>query len=142
MDIVLLKTVPQLGRAGETKHVAVGYAKNFLLARGLAVLPSDPRAKQVHVELAKQEASKQQEKSKLTAKVNEWAGKTVNLSGKASADGTLYAAITHRDVAKQLGVDAAHVTFDPVKHSGTYTATIDLGSGTQATVVVVVTTQS
>lgn len=138
MDVVLLKTIPKLGQAGETKRVAVGYGKNYLLAQGLAVLPSDPRAKQIHAELAKQGAVKQQEKAKLTAKASEWAGKTISLSGKASSDSTLYAAITHRDVAKQLGIDAKRVQFDSVKAAGTYEARIDVGQGTDATVGVIV----
>lgn len=142
MDVVLIKAVPALGQAGETKRVAVGYGKNYLLPCGLAVLPTDPRAKQILAQLRANAAIKQREQATIASKVGEWAGKTITLTGKASADGTLYAAITSRDVAGQLGVDAKRVQFEPVKTAGTSQATLDLGSGGRATVVVEVRAQS
>lgn len=47
MKIVLLKDIDKLGRMGETRDVASGYGRNYLLAKGLAVLASDPKANQV-----------------------------------------------------------------------------------------------
>ncbi len=142
MDVVLVQTVPNLGQAGQTKRVAAGYARNYLLARGLACLPTDPRAKEARAQLRDLAASKERERASVVSKVGAWVGKTVQLAGKASADGTLYAAVTGRDVAKQLGIDVKRVDFDSVKSAGTYQATIDMGDGASATVTVVVQAQS
>lgn len=142
MDVVLLKTVPALGAAGETKHVAAGYAKNFLLARGLAVLPGDPQAKQIVKQLERLKSVKKALKDSEVAQASEWAGKQITISGKASPDGTLYAAVTQKDVAKQLGLDAKKISFESVKTAGVYDAQIDLGGSAMVVVKVNVQTQS
>ena len=55
MKVVLIKDIPQLGQVGESKDVKPGYARNFLLVKGLAVLPSDPKAQEIIVQKSKKQ---------------------------------------------------------------------------------------
>lgn len=141
MKILLLKTVPKIGQAGEVHNVADGYGQNYLIPQGLAVVPTDPRGKAVHAELAAKRAQVLQHKEQATKRATEWAGKTVTVTGKASPDGTLYAAVTEKDVAKELGLDAKLVNFDHVKQTGTYQATVKIPGGDSVLVTVVVSAQ-
>ena len=50
MKVVLIANVDKLGKVGDAVDVAQGYARNFLIAKGLAVLADDIRAKQVKKE--------------------------------------------------------------------------------------------
>lgn len=44
MKVVLLKSIDKLGSIGETRDVALGFARNYLMPKGLAALPGDPKA--------------------------------------------------------------------------------------------------
>ena len=65
MKVVLVRDVPRVGKAGEVKEVADGYARNFLLRRNLA-LPATPAAlKGVEVQLRKEEQEQQRHLEEL-----------------------------------------------------------------------------
>lgn len=138
MKVLLVQSVAGLGLPGDTKDVASGYARNFLFPNHLAVGLNEPQAKAVRAQLAALRAHAHAERTMAEGTAKEWAGKQITLRGKASADGTLYAAITDRIVASKLGLDPKHITFEPVKTAGTSTATIDIGQGVTTSVTVTV----
>ncbi|MBI4023265.1 50S ribosomal protein L9 [Candidatus Berkelbacteria bacterium] len=139
MKILLTKPVPKLGLPGDVKDVKNGYARNFLIPQGLALLPSDPRAKELkgHLSEARSQAEAEQARAESTAK--DWAGKSVTIPAKATADGTLYAGVTARDVAKALGLSLKQVQFKTAKSVGEFPATIDVGSGVVASATIRIT---
>ena len=55
MKVILIKDVPKLGKKGDIKDVADGYGRNFLLARGLAVLDTQGSKKVLDAQKAKEE---------------------------------------------------------------------------------------
>lgn len=67
MRVVLLQNVDKVGRIGDTKDVAEGYARNFLIPRGLAVFPDDVRANQA---LAKRQTSSQKQRVVSVPKIS------------------------------------------------------------------------
>ncbi|MGI6103387.1 MAG: 50S ribosomal protein L9 [Patescibacteria group bacterium] len=138
MRVLLTKTVPKLGLPGDIKEVKDGYARNYLIPAGLAMLPNDPRAHEVREELDTKRAAAEAERASARAVVQTWKEKTVTVVAKASPDGTLYAAVAGRDVARELGLKPKQVTFVPTKHTGTYEARVDLGGGIDAPVTVIV----
>lgn len=67
-----------------------------------------------------------------------WSDKVVELTAKATSNGTLFGAITDRDIAKNLELDRRQVKIQPVKSVGEYEAVVDLGQGVDARVRVIV----
>lgn len=149
MRVVLLDNIKGIGRVGDIKDVNDGYARNFLLPRKLAkpVTPgvlSDVEA----VKAKKLEALslKEQEAKELAQKLN---GSTVEVSGRANGQGTLFAGIEEKHVAHALSAAAGiHIAPESVrmgghiKMLGEHPVTIELAEGVTATVTVVVSREA
>ncbi len=133
MKVVLLKDVKGQGKKDQVINVSDGYARNFLLPKGLAV---EADAKVMN-EIKNKESSKQHKIELEKAAANELKSKletvVVKLTSKAGADGRLYGSITSSDIAegleKQHGikVDRRKIVMDgPVKAFGTYAFEVKL----------------
>jgi len=151
MKVIFLKDVPK-GKKGEIKEVADGYARNFLLPKGLALLatPSAVKtAKALSEDKADREAHQHEELSKVAQDLE---GKELYFKAKAGAKGRLHGAITSANIADELSrltgfeVDKERVELEePLHHLGSYEVAINLGTGSEAKIKVVIeeeTTQS
>ena len=139
MKVVLKQDVKGSGKKGELVEVADGYARNFLLKRGLAI-PADAGAMN---ELKNREAAKayrlaEEQKAAID-------GKTVKLTAKAGANGKLFGAVTAKEIAegieKQLGTTLEKrkiVLKEDIKAFGSYTVEVKIYNGVSASVYVVV----
>ena len=136
MKVILLEHVKQLGHEGDVVTVAEGYARNFLFPQHLAIEATD---KKVHEMKEKEKVTLKKEKKGEKAE-RELAG---NVDGqevviKAKADsGTLYAAITSKDVQKGLKdlgfkVKSDYIAFKSQKETGEYEASIAFPHGFEA----------
>jgi len=148
MQVLLLKDVDQVGRAGEVKRVADGYARNFLIPRGLATMASPGAIKKAEVE--REAASRRQAKelSEAQALAQALDGLTVSFHARAGEQDRLYGSITKADIAEELEkqvrqeVDRRKIELDePIKELGTHEITIHLGPDAEARVNVVVERQ-
>ncbi|MBE6562273.1 MAG: 50S ribosomal protein L9 [Ruminococcaceae bacterium] len=133
MKVVLLQDVKGQGKKDQVINVSDGYARNFLLPKGLAV---EADAKVMN-EIKNKESSKQHKIELEKAAANELKAKletvVVKLTSKAGADGRLYGSITSSDIAegleKQHGikVDRRKIVMDgPIKAFGTYALDVKL----------------
>ena len=138
MKVLLTKSVPHLGLPGDMRIVKDGYARNYLIPHGLAVLSSDPMAKQLLAELGTARSVAEQDKTKTQESVKQWEGKQVKLTVKANPDGTLFGAVTNKDIATSLGVDAKQINFETTKVSGEFEAVLDLGFGVTVQIPVMI----
>ncbi|HSJ55132.1 MAG TPA: 50S ribosomal protein L9 [Anaerolineae bacterium] len=145
MQVLLLKDVDQVGRAGEVKRVADGYARNFLIPRGLATMASPGAIKKA--ELEREAATRRQAKelSEAQSLARALDGVTVSFQARAGEQDRLYGSITKADIAEQLEkkvgqeVDRRKIELDePIKELGTHAITIHLAPDAEATVSVVV----
>ncbi len=114
MEVLLVKDVPGIGKAGQTKKVADGYARNYLLARHLAVVASPTALKQaekLRQASIKREAETTEEARKLAAILS-----NVHLTFKVKAgeNDRLFGAITPGDIAEALERDH-QITIDKRK---------------------------
>src|SRR5688572_1208486 len=107
MKVLFKKDVPDVAQAGQVKDVADGYARNFLIPRGLAVAATSQALKQVaelQAVAARHAAEQEQAARTLKEKLE---AQPVVVEAKAGAQGRLYGSITTTDVAtaiqKQLG---------------------------------------
>lgn len=105
MEILLVKDVPGIGKAGQTKNVADGYARNYLLPRNLAVIASTAAVKQAEslkLASAKRDAETLQEARLLANALN---AIQLKFTVKAGANDRLFGAITAADIAARLEHD-------------------------------------
>ncbi|MGE5602190.1 MAG: 50S ribosomal protein L9 [Nitrososphaerales archaeon] len=145
MRVLLLKEVKGLGKAGDIKEVAGGYAANYLFPNKLAEPATEGSVKvaqQVKDAEARKAEKKANEAKNLAAKLQ---GQTVVLKARSGEGDRLYGSITAQDVADALKkstglpiekrlVDLEH----PIKSLGHHEVTVRFGGGLTATVTVVV----
>ncbi|MFR0880043.1 MAG: 50S ribosomal protein L9 [Oscillospiraceae bacterium] len=143
MKVIFLQDVKGSGKKGEVKNVSDGYARNFLIGKGLAV---EATAKNMNL-LDGQKASVQHKKDvekqtaeEIAAAIN---GKTVKAIAKAGSNGRLFGSVTSGNIAelieKQFGkkIDKKKITLKTeIKNFGTYEADIKLYNGVTAKVTV------
>ena len=135
MKVILTQDVKGSGKKGELINAADGYARNFLLPKGLAIEANN----QAIGELKAKEASKQHkiqvEKEAAMESAKRLEGKTVSLTAKAGAGGKLFGSVTTKEIAdaikKQYGaeVDKKKINVNEIKAIGTYTAEVKLYTG-------------
>ena len=129
MEIILKKDVANLGHADDIVNVKTGYAVNYLIPQGFAIMAT-PSAKKVHAENLRQRAHKI---SKFVADAEALAAKlaetTVKVSAKVSESGKIYGSITTAQLSEALAaagieVDKKDITVEAAKELGTYEATV------------------
>ena len=145
MKVLLIKDVYNLGRAGEVKKVADGYARNFLLPQKLAVKATKGSINQV--ERIKESAAKQRElinaeMSELAEAIN---GIALEFTAKVGETGKLYGSITQQMIADAINekinvnIDRHLLGTQPLREVGTHTVklrlTYDLIPEIQITVI-------
>jgi large subunit ribosomal protein L9 len=143
MKVLFKKDVPDVAQAGQVKDVADGYARNFLMPRGLAVAATPQALKQVaelQAVAARHAAEEEQAARALKTKLE---AQPVIVEAKAGQQGRLYGSITTTDVAtaiqKQLGTSLDRRDLDipdPVRQIGSYTVTARLHKAVTANVTV------
>ena len=145
MEVLLLKDVEQLGEAGEIKRVANGYARNFLIPRGLAVIATPGAVKQVEVQLESEARRQAKELDEAQALAQALDGRTVTFQARAGESDRLYGSITNANIADALSeqveqeVDRRKIEMDePLKELGTHAVTIRLAAGAEAKVTVII----
>ncbi|MDW8106535.1 MAG: 50S ribosomal protein L9 [Armatimonadota bacterium] len=144
MEVILLRDVPNLGKAGDIKKVAGGYARNYLIPKGWAVPATKGNLKaRAERERVRKERAEQlrQAAQAAAAKLN---GQTVVLQGRTAPNSTkLFGAITAEAIARaieqQHGVRVDKRLIDllePIKMAGTYSVPIRWEADIEATVTV------
>jgi large subunit ribosomal protein L9 len=145
MKVILNHDVPNLGELGDVKDVAAGYARNFLLPRGL-VYPYSPatvalfakRKAEIEVRKAEKRASSQDLKTRLEAE-------ELILDMPAGQNGKLFGAVSNASIADELlksGISIDRKKIDVpgrvIKSVGNYKITIRLYEKEEATIKIVV----
>ena len=144
MKVILMTDVPALGQRGETRDVANGYARNFLLPRKLAV-PATP-ANLKNVEHLKRQRAREEERALETAKATaeRIEGLTLAVTARASEDGRLYGSVSAQDVVEflerhKISVEKRRVAMEePIKAVGDYKVSVRLHGDVTAALTVTV----
>lgn len=136
MKIVLLKDVKNVGKGGDIKEVADGFARNFLFPQKLAEMATEDAIKKVE-NLRKKQNEDAKKDLEATQKVAEQLdGKEVEILAKAK-DGKLFGSITAKNIVKELkkedfDIKESSIIMDSVKELGEYDIKIELGHGIEA----------
>lgn len=136
MKVLLLEDVYKLGRAGDVKKVAPGYARNFLMPQGLAVLATPGAVKQAGKIQKQGEIKRAKVNQELGGVAEQLAGKRFTFAAKASETRRLYGSINMQMIAEAVSqeigvtVEAKQIESQPLrmigKHSVSVRLTVDL----------------
>lgn len=130
--ILLREDIENLGGRGEVVKVRAGYARNFLLPKGIATLATKGNVKQIDREresLLKKAAT---EKSTADAQADQMRGISLSFERKAGEGGTLFGSVTSMDIAEALQakgyeIDRRKIVLkDAIKETGDYTVNVKL----------------
>ena len=143
MKVILAADVEKLGHKGDVVTVADGYARNFLVPKGLALTASKGALKQAEQMRRAREEETKKAKEAAAAKVATLGASPVYISARAGEEGKLFGSVTNSDVARaiveQLGeeVDRRQVRLDdPIRSLGTHQVEIHLHEEVNALVTV------
>ena len=132
MEVILKEDILTLGYKDDVVNVKKGYARNFLIPQGKAVIASES-AKKVLAENQKQRAHKiAQIKSNAEDIAAKMEGVTLTIGAKASSTGTIFGSVTNIQIAEALlekgfEIDRKIIIIkDQVKEVGSYTAVVKL----------------
>ncbi len=144
MEIILKKDVQNLGYKNDIVNVKTGYAVNYLIPQGFAILAT-PSAKKVLAENLRQQAHKE---AKLVADAQALAAKVseveVTIAVKVGEKGKIYGSVTSAQIAEALeakGVtaDKKDITVPSIKELGTFEAKVrcykDIAGTVKVTVI-------
>ncbi|MEW5767220.1 MAG: 50S ribosomal protein L9 [bacterium] len=138
MEVILRQRVEGLGDRGQVKKVAAGYARNFLIPRGMAVKSTPAAMKELEQEkrIALSQAEQEHEMAlKLADKLSKF---TLMISRSAGETDRLFGSVTSNDIAEALAkheiqVDRKKIEMEhPIKVLGEYTVPVDIHRGVRA----------
>ncbi len=144
MIVILKKEVENLGRFGDQVKVAEGYARNYLIPKGIAVEASAGNQKQFEAEkeaYLKKAAVKKAAAEKLKASID---AVSLSFARKAGEDERLFGSVTAHDIeealkAKGFSVEKKDIRLDePIKTLGLHTVAVRLLTDVSASVQVTV----
>lgn len=145
MKVLLLENVKGLGKVGEVKEVADGYARNYLIPRGMAVPATPENLSQAEYKKRIQEAKMKRLAEDMQALAEALSEITLTFKVKVGEKDKLFGSITNAEIAlaleRQLGrpFDKHKVELEePIKQLGIYSVPIRLMPGLVAQVRVVV----
>ena len=132
MEVILKEDILNLGYKDDIVDVKKGYARNFLIPQGKAIMASES-AKKVIAENNRQRAHKlEQVKKEAEDFAAKMEGTTLTIGAKTSSTGTIFGSVTNIQIAEELAkkgfeVDRKYILIkDQVKEVGSYTATVRL----------------
>lgn len=147
MELLLKQTIEHLGRVGEVVKVKPGYARNYLLPRGLAVPVT--KANVAEIDRARQRALQEEQQRIAGMKdVAQKLGETsVTIEGRANEEGHLFGSVNAAQIAaalrqKGFTIEEKQIRLEqPLKEIGVFDVALHLHQGVDATIKVWVVQQ-
>ncbi len=145
MKIVLRQDVPKLGEAGTIQTVADGYARNYLIPQGMAVLATVGEIKTAEHNLKVRERKVARQEEALQSHADKIEGTRLEFTALAGDQGRLFGSITSNDIAEQLkektgeDVDRRKIQLtDPLRTVGEHEVEIHIVGRLRPKVLVVI----
>ena len=146
MKVILKADVRGKGKKGQMIEVAEGYARNFLMPKGLAVLATADAVNTMRLQEKAKAKADAEAKAAATEIAEKRKGLQVKVVSKGGEGGKLFGAVTGREISaalkEQHGVDIDSkklVLDEPIKSFGSYQVKAKLGFEISGTVYVIVT---
>jgi len=132
MQVILKKDIEKLGKVGEAVSVKVGYARNFLFPKKLALPATEANLKVVEREKEKTAQRQAQEKQRSEELAKKLAITSCTITVQAGEDGKLFGSVTNQDIAaaykaEGIEIDKRKIEIsEPVKEVGVFKINIKL----------------
>jgi large subunit ribosomal protein L9 len=145
MKIVLRQDVPKLGEAGTVQTVADGYARNYLIPKGMAVVatPGEIKTAEHNLKVRERKIARQEEQQQTLA--DKIQGTRLEFTARAGDQGRLFGSIPTSDIAEQLNqkigeeIDRRKIQLtDPLRTIGEHQVVIHLVGRLRPTITVAV----
>lgn len=114
MKVVFLEDVSAKEKKGDIKEVSDGYARHYLLPRGLAIPATEGAVKSAQKLADERERKRKRQHDEYVELARQIEGKELRFTGRSSAKGILHGSITAADIAAKLS-DAVNVEIDKKK---------------------------
>ncbi len=140
MEVILRETIAKLGRAGQVVRVKDGYARNFLIPKGLAYQATAGNKKRVEAEAVRRAQRSATERSDADVLAERLKDLSIEFTVKAGEGDKLFGSITSADISAQLAergyaIDKRSIELEePIKMIGIYSVPIRLHSEVKAEV--------
>ena len=135
MKVILTQEVKNIGPKGALVEVAEGYARNYLIPRGLAIAASQGNLKRLDQEQQRQQLRAQREAAGAKAAAEQLRAASVRIPARAGEGGKLFGSVTAKDIAEairaqlHLDLDKRKIELkEPLKTLGEHNVTIRLHS--------------
>jgi large subunit ribosomal protein L9 len=144
MKVLLCEDVAALGWLGDVVEVRTGYARNYLLPQGLAIVPTEANLKALAKEKAKRAERRKVAEERLEEVAAAVEGAEAVVAAKANEQGVLFGSVGSCEIAANLREQGFEVADDVVKlpehikQVGTHSVSLKFGTDLTATVSVVV----
>ena len=144
MKVILTQDMESLGLGGEIVNVAKGYARNYLIPRGMALEATEQNIKLTEMQRKNIEIKRINAKEDALKVKERLSGISVTIAQKVGEEDKLYGSVTTMDIADQLEkqgitVERRRMVLDkPIKTLGDFAVTVKLHPDVSASIKVVV----
>ena len=144
MKIILQQDVENLGQMGDIVKVRDGYARNFLIPRGVAIIANEKNERQLRHFQNMAQAKAAKELGEANAFASQIEATTVGFIRSSSDEDKMFGSVTTKDIAealKEKGVEISRKSItlsEPIREFGTFSVSIQLKRGVKAQLPVVV----
>lgn len=145
MEVILRQSVENLGAPGDVVTVSNGFARNFLLPRGVAYQATEGNKKRIAQEKARLEAAEAQRRDTAQSLASKLEEVSITFAARVGEEGKLFGSVTSQDIADFLGrqgvkIERRRIQLDePIKSLGETTVAVRLHADVTAQLRVTVT---
>jgi large subunit ribosomal protein L9 len=134
MEVILIRDVPKLGKAGDVVKVKNGYARNYLIPKGLAILANQKTIKALENQRKIILAKAERERKKLESLAEKLEGMSLTVYRKTIEEDRIFGSVSPVDILnmlkeKGIEIEKSQITLEePIKRLGTFEVPIKLSS--------------
>lgn len=142
MEVILRAAVEKLGHPGDVVKVSPGFARNYLLPRGIAYEATPGNLKRIAQERGRLDAAENSRRDSAQAVANSLEPISLTFSARVGDEGKLFGSVTSADIAAQLETQGVHIErrmidlHEPIRALGVYKVPIKLHADVKAEIKV------
>jgi large subunit ribosomal protein L9 len=118
LKLLLNESIKNVGKVGDVVEVSPGYARNFLIPKGLAVEPTPGNVKKIEARRKEVERQERERREQQETLIKQLTGVEVALERKANEQGHLFGSVSATDIAKSLQGQGFNINPDDVNLPG------------------------
>jgi large subunit ribosomal protein L9 len=144
VEVILRDDMPNLGKIGDVVRVKPGFARNYLLPRGLAIAANGKNLRVLEHQRRVIGAKAERDRKTAESQAKQVDGVELRVQARAGDEGRLFGSVTNLDIERLLAargivVDRRRIELEePIKQLGTYAVVVQVGRDVRATIRVVV----